>query len=155
MKDRYGFYFPRKSRLVTNREMDNSAWVYDFLTFVRVLCVRENVTPTMFISFIADQYRDLECSIVDEQGNEIFLDFSAFEVPEETLLANDDRAERAIERLREWIEDRFYAPCTPRPHIRKEARERVQVIATIIRAAYPYEALMWGRRPANDNTPQA
>jgi hypothetical protein len=47
----------------------------------------------------------------------------------------------------------------PRPgvrcHVRVEARPRVAVMSTILRAHYPVAARLWPREVANDNEPPA
>ena len=76
--------------------------------------------------------------VVDEDGREVPLDLEELEVPN----------------LRFWMRDYACAPCRPglRPRLRREARERMRVIATILRALDPLGATLWGVAVANDET---
>lgn len=53
----------------------------------------------------------------------------------------------------EWWRDFCNKPCDPDiiPRVRREARARVIALGSILRAAFPVEAALWGIRPANDN----
>ena len=76
----------------------------------------------------------------DAKRNEIYLNMQEFERLH----------------IREWFRDFCCTPCSPdvEPRVRGEAKERVRILATILKAHNPDEALIWGVRAANDNDTQ-
>lgn len=105
-----------QSRLVTDRELSDPA----FIRRLRDDCYRLNISSYQWLDFLTDQYRDLRGCIVDERGRTVFLDMDVFEVPH----------------IRDWFRDFCCTPCPPHitPYVRGEARERVRVLATILRS---------------------
>jgi hypothetical protein len=86
---------------------------------------------------LIDWLRDYRGAIVNTKGDPVDLDTSVFE----------------IESIRDWFRD----TCCTLPtrsgahYVRVEAQPRFIVMATILRATFPKESLMWGLRAANDN----
>lgn len=86
---------------------------------------------------LVDWLRDYRGLIIDANGYPVDLDTSVFET----------------ESIRDWFRDTC---CTlPTPHgaryVRVEVQPRFIVMATILRATFPKESLMWGVCAANDN----
>ena len=127
----HGYCRKTSSRIVSDDEM-TPAFVSDVKETARSL----NVSPYDWREHLSDLYRDYKGRIIDEDGNEVFLDTEVFEFPHH----------------REWSRD-FMAHLAEgsAPRIRAESRERIRVMASILRAAFPAEADMWGVRAANDN----
>ena len=93
-----------------------------------------------WVDFVSDLYRDFSGCIVDQNDKEILLDLEVFEVPSN----------------REWFRDWANSPLPEGkvPRLRAESRERIRVLATILRAHFRDAAMLWdGVRPANDNNP--
>ncbi len=111
-------------------------FITDFRRFLVSYSFRERLLPSEWHEHVCSLYRDYRGWMKDKAGSEVFLDMDAFEVPH----------------IREWFRD-FIQPVPPgvQPRIRTEARERVRVLATIMRAHFPAEAMLWGMRAANDN----
>ena len=122
-----------KTRIVTDNELANSGFLRDG----RATCFRQNIRPSHWLDHTSDLYRDYRGIIVDAEGHEIILNLQVLEVPF----------------IREWFRDFCCTPCTPnvRPRVRGLARARARVVLTILRASFPNEAMLWGKRPANDN----
>lgn len=123
----------RTSLIANDDELANM----DFVRDVRMFAVSLNVTPDRWLDFISDLYRDFNGKIVNGDGEEVLLDFEPLE----------------RDGIREWFKDWACKGADPsKPvRLRREARERVRVIATILRSQYPGEAIVWGIRAANDN----
>lgn len=104
-------------RLVTDRELADPA----FIRRLRDFCFALNISSYQWLDFLTDQYRDLRGCIVDHTGRTVFLDMDVFEVPH----------------IRDWFRDFCCTPCPPHitPYVRGEAKERVRVLATILRTA--------------------
>jgi hypothetical protein len=124
----------RKSvRLVSHRELASPSFISDVRTFAHSLRLSRDAWQNQLV----DWYRDYPGRIVDMSGNEVDLDISVFEVSS----------------IRDWFRD----TCCRQPtinggrYVRAEARQRFIVMATILRATFPTESLMWGMRAANDN----
>ncbi|MGD1923186.1 MAG: hypothetical protein ACFB03_03215 [Paracoccaceae bacterium] len=84
-------------------------------------------------------YRDVPGVIVDDLRREVQLDLTPLE-----------------EAPYEWWRDFCCRPCRPDTpvRVRAEARNRVIVLGTILRATSVAEAYLWGMQPpANDNRP--
>jgi hypothetical protein len=121
------------AKLVSDSELSDPEFIRDVRGFAHGL----NVSSYHWRDFLTDLLRDYKGWIEGPDGTEAFLNMRAFE----------------IENQRAWFRDFC---CTPtkdhiKPYVRKEARGRAKILATILRAAYPNEALMWGVRAANDN----
>lgn len=96
---------------------------------------------------LSDWLRDYPGRFVDALGQIQSLDLSHLEYPE-----GEEKDEVPYAR---WYQDFCNTPCPPdvTPFVRKEAWERVRIIATLLRATYPVRASTWGKIPANDNRP--
>jgi hypothetical protein len=122
-----------KSRLASDSELSDPEFIRDVRDFAYSL----NISSYQWREYLNNLYRDYRGWIEGTDGLEVFLNMRVFE----------------IENHRAWFRDFC---CTPtkdhiKPYVRKEARGRVQILATILRAAYPDKTMMWGVRPANDN----
>ena len=151
-----GSYSQTPTRLVDDRELDNPAFLRDFKNFAAGL----SLSPGRWVDYLSNEYMHFPGTII-HQGKQVSLDLEVFEVPEDDLFNTNDNpvtdhdAEVIHERLRNWFKE-FCRPCPAHvtPHVRKEARERVRVMATILRARNPKAAMLWGRMDAvNDNDP--
>jgi hypothetical protein len=102
-------------RLVTDRELADPA----FIRSLRDFCFGLNVSSYCWLDFLTDQYRDLRGCIVDQLGRTVFLDMDVFEVPH----------------IRDWFRDFCCTRCPPHitPYVRGEAKERVRILATILK----------------------
>jgi len=132
-----GYCRNRSAWLVTDKELDNPEFVRD----VREAARAEAVSPDHWIDHITRLYRDYRGWITVIGGGRVFLDMDEFERPS----------------IREWFRDFCVTPCPPEitPRVRDEARERVRILATILRALNPERAQFWGLRSDNDNEPTA
>lgn len=108
-----------------------------FLTDVRLSARKKNVSSHRWLDYLCSLYRDYDGTIFDHDGKEVLLDLEAFESVQ----------------IREWFRSWISAPDAgdKPPRLRSESRERVRLLATILRAAFPGEARLWGVEPANDN----
>lgn len=124
------------SRIFGDEVFSNRYWLVDFKCFLNGYSFRQKLMPGDWHDHIADLYCNYKGWISGPSGEEVFLDTQVFEVAH----------------IREWFRD-FIQPVREgtTPRLRREARERVRVLATIMRAFYPEEAMMWGVRAANDN----
>lgn len=107
-----------RTRLVTDSELADPA----FIRTLRDLCYSLNVSSYHWLDFLTDLYRDYRGCIVDEVGRTVLLDMEVFEVPH----------------IRDWFRDFCCTPCPPNitPYVRGEAKERVRILATILRARW-------------------
>lgn len=123
------------TQLVSDAELKNGVFVCDG----RAACVAQNKNPEEWIEHVNNLYRDYHGRIFDAEGHEVILNMDVFETPF----------------IREWFRDFACTPCRPgiRPRIRAEAKPRVRVLFTLMRAHFPESAKLWGARPANDNDP--
>ena len=121
------------SLIVSDAELRNPEFVRD----VRTHASRMALTRDGWLPWLENAYRDYPGMIVDASGDPVPLDLSVFETAS----------------IRDWFRD-FAVRETPahvRPRLRVEARERVLVLATLLRAIDPKAASSWGIRAANDN----
>ena len=124
------------ARIVSDEVLSNASWLIDFKRFLVQYSFAKKLKPGDWQDHLADLYCNYKGWIRGPSGEEIFLDTQAFEIPH----------------IREWFRDFIQPiPQSVRPRIRGSARERVRVLATIMRAHYPVEASLWGVRAANDN----
>ena len=122
-----------KVHLVRDSEISNPDFIRDLRDFAFSL----NISSYSWREHLHDLYRDYRGWIVGEDGREVFLNMRIFE----------------FDSHRAWFRDFCCTPTSEfiKPYVRKEARGRARILATILRAAYPHEAMLWGVRPANDN----
>lgn len=121
-------------RLVTDAELESGVFVTDVKTFAS----RLRIPRRRFVDWLTDGYRDAEVYIVDEEGNPVDLDFEALE---------EEDGDEVRNRIEDWLKDWLKRPerhFTPR--LRVEARERVRLVATLLRAIFPKESVVWGMR---------
>ena len=130
-----GFCEQIRTKIVSDDELSNP----DFVRDVRNFSANLSIDPTSWLEALYDMYCQYPGWIVDRNGHEQFLDLEHFEVPY----------------IREWFRDWACSPLSQdvRPRVRGESRERIRVLGTILRTKYPEPAMMWGVRPANDNSP--
>ncbi|WP_417449549.1 hypothetical protein [Kordiimonas sp.] len=130
-----GYCRKRAAKLVVDGELNNPDFIRDLRSYTSSL----EVSCDQWQDYLADLYRDYPGQILDQHGREVFLDMEVFEVPN----------------IRYWFRDWCNTPCPTNivPRLRAEARTRVQVLATILRAHNPGAATTWGVRAANDNEP--
>ena len=121
--------------IVRDGHLDNPEFVRD----VRASAYRLNVGYRRWHNFITAEYMKFDGWIMGPDGKETYLDTSVLERPS----------------IDYWFRDFCCRPCPPetRPRVRRAARQRVIVLATILKASAPREAQQWGVRPANDNIP--
>lgn len=126
------------AQLFSDRELYREYFLYDFRAFLVSYTIKHDLCFSEWLDHLCDLYRDYRGRIKGADGQEVFLDMSVFEVPH----------------IREWFRDFIrLVPPGVQPRLRPEARERVRVLATIMRANFPSEGMMWGLRAANDNAP--
>lgn len=85
--------------------------------------------------FLAESYCNYPGRIVDEAGMEVMLNMDVFEWPG----------------VRYWFRD-FCKPAPDHivPRVRSVSKQRIIVMASILRAIHPAPASLWGRTIAND-----
>lgn len=120
-------------RFVTDAELADPK----FLKGVRATARALNYSPSDWLDRIYDFYRDFDGVIVDANCDEVFLDLEVFET----------------DHIREWFRDWICKPMADgvRPRLRGESKERIRIIATILRAQFPFDTIQW--LAANDNFP--
>lgn len=107
-----------------------------FLRDLRAYARAMQLTPDAWEQFLAAAYRDYPGRIVDRDGEESNLDTSVFDAPE----------------IRTWFRDMCRVlPDHVCPRLRREARERYKVLASILRARDPVGTRLWSKPIANDN----
>lgn len=120
----------------TDDEIKRPFFLADMKTFLVVYSFEHHLLPSEWHDHMVGLYRDYRGWIKGEGGQEIFLDLSVFE----------------LLHIREWFRDYIQiVPNGVETRLRGESKERVRILATIIRTHYPVEASLWGIRPANDN----
>jgi len=122
-----------KTRLVSDSELSNPEFIRDVRDFARSL----GVSSYHWRDFLNNLYRDYQGWIPRSDGREVFLNMRVFE----------------FDNARNWFRDFCCRPTKNHvtPYVRREARGRAKILATILRAAYPEAAIMWGIRAVNDN----
>ena len=130
---RHGFCCNRTAKLFTNKELSKPDMIRD----IRAYAYSLSIPYTRWHEYAVNLYRDYQGWICGPGGNEVLLDTEVFEA----------------DNIAYWFRAFCCTPCPDDvvPYVRGEARERVRVLATILRAANPKAALMWGVRAANDN----
>ena len=123
------------SRLVSDEELSNP----EFVRAVRAKALNLQIPACLWHDHLVDLYRDLSGVILGSDGSEAYLDMDVFE----------------RENIHLWFREFCCRPCPEfvAPRVRAEARERVRILASVLRASYPIEARYWGC-VANDNLPK-
>lgn len=139
----------------SNAELDSPLIVRDVRTTAYAAARAYNLTPSCYLNFLADQCRDFKGIFVDQFGFETYPNIErVFEASEKALFSSGGDAEKHIESVRKWFKEWCCSPPSPsykrQPHVKCEARERVRVVATILRASFPEIARSWGARPYGD-----
>lgn len=127
-----GYCCQLRAKLVSDDELNNPEFIRD----LRAWTYQLDIGPDHWLDYLSDQYRDYAGTVVDD-GEPVFLDLEELERPD----------------IKYWFRDFCCTPCSPevKPRVRREARERVRVLATILRAVFPGHANSWGLRGDNDN----
>jgi len=136
------------ARLVSDRELRSPEFLRDVRNFTASL----GIPKGRLLDAIMEAGARSEARFIDHHKRPVALSF-------ESLLPADDLIDAGLggafeDKIKNWMEETFAVPVPDHvtPHVRVEARKRFRVIATILRAAYPQDAMMWGVRPANDNS---
>lgn len=121
-------------RFVSEQQVKDSDYIRDLKAFAR----RLEISDCAWHEYLTDLYKDYPGWVIGPSGREVFLNMEEFE----------------RQGIREWFRD-FLRPCpdTVQPRVRREAVERVRILATILSAHCPVQSALWGVRPANDNRP--
>jgi len=124
-----------KTRLVSDDEISNPEFIRDVRNFAYSL----GVSSYYWRDYLNNLYRDYKGWIERSDGQDVFLNMRVFEFDTHRL----------------WFRDFCCKPTRAhiRPYVRKEARGRAKILATILRATFPKKTMMWGVRAANDNRP--
>lgn len=130
-----GYCRNRSTPLVTNAELEDE----DFRRGVRRTANAEGLDADEWCDWLNDTYRDHQGWVsaeIDGEVIEVFLDMGLFETADAT----------------EWFR---YFCCTPldpdaRPRLTAVSKERIRVLATILRMRYPVAAMTWSMDVANN-----
>lgn len=109
----------------------------EFIRDVRVFAFSLGLTRDAWHETLVNWFRDYHGLIINADGEPVDLDTSVFET----------------ESIRDWFRDTCCTLPTPdgARYVRVQAQRRFIVLATILRATFPRESLLWGVRAANDN----
>lgn len=152
----YIFEPNQSAQIVTEDELENSLFIADVLNYAQGL----QITSDEWREYLTNEYTLLNTCIIDTKGNELFLDMEVFEIDDDLLFAANDNkdADEEIKKANKAIINWFeHWLCKPTPkftsNLTKLDKERLKVVATILRAANPQRAIMWGiqGKAANDN----
>ena len=114
--------------IVTDEELDDPYFLADVKTFAWKL----RIPHRRFRDWFVDGVRDSEVELVDVFGNP--ADF------------NYEEIER--EHVELWFRDWAKRPARHiHPRLRRESRERIRLIATMLRMIFPKETSVWGPVP--------
>jgi len=140
-----GFCELNKVYIVNDAEINEP----NLVKAVRNFLSENTVKPSQLIDWVFDLYRDLNANIVDQNGEQIFLELDALEYSDD--LMDTSLATQEKERLRDWCRTMTTpVAVNATPYVRAEAKERFRLLATIIIAANP--DIGWPRiLPENDN----
>jgi hypothetical protein len=146
------------ARLVSDKELGNPKFIRDVRNFAYLV----GKLPSEWKEYLNDEYAAFRGIIIDKCGCVVELDLEIFEVDDDTIFMPSEEDESASNvtlqnnRFTNWFEEWCCTPCPEdvKPTVRKESRERVRVLATILRCRNEGASLLWGKEPANDNTPQ-
>jgi len=132
----HGYCRKLTTDMVTDAELADPGFIRDLRNFAFGL----PLSCYDWLDGLNDLYRDYPGRIIGPDGGEVLLDMEQFERPN----------------ICYWFREFCCTPCPPdiTPRVRKEARNRVRVLATILRACFPADAQFWGLRADNDNQPR-
>ena len=153
-----GYCSKLNALVVTDDELQNLDFVNDVLNYAQNL----KLSPSDWRPYLTRAYADYQGRILGTHGQEEYLDMELFEVRDEILFASMDvkHASRQVtisnNAIRDWF-DYWLCHSNPRQHTNFSTitRERLRVVATILRAQNPQDAQFWGLKGkvANDNHP--
>ena len=129
-----GYCHKKTVKIVSDRELAD----VEFLKRVRATAKALDYSPSEWVEKLSNFYRDFDGAIVDDAGEEVYLDMEVLE------------AEHIREWFRDWVNKPI--PAGVRPRLRQESKERIRVLATILRARFPFDSIQW--LVANDNEKQ-
>lgn len=131
-----GFCQDKKHPIVSDQVIRDPLYLRDLKAFLKTYTFEAHIAPSEWPDHFADLYRDYTGWLHDAEGNEVFLNMDALE----------------FEFAREWFRD-FIELVQPgvMPRLRREAVERVRIIATLMSIYHPAQAMRWGKPAANDN----
>ena len=113
-------------RVVTDGALADPVFLADVKTFAG----RLRIPRRRFIDWLIDGFRDANAVLVDEHGTPVWIDF--------------DEIER--DHIDLWFRDWCKVPEDQvRPRVRAESRERIRLVATLLRAIFPKESTVWGQ----------
>ena len=112
-------------RLVTDEELMNPQFLRDIKTFAS----KCRIPRRSFVDWLVDGVRDADTVLVDGEGNPVEIDY--------------DEIER--DHIDLWFRDWAQRPeAHINPRVREESRERVRLVATMLRVIFPKESSVWG-----------
>ena len=138
----------RRARVVSDLELKNPEFIRDVREFGRAL----GKSPGEWLDYVLENYARFDGCIVNQDGRSVLLSTHIFLPTDEEV--DDGNAGLIENRMRNWFEETFVDPTPAHvtPQVRYPGSERFRIVATVLRAAYPVEAMMWGVRAANDNS---
>jgi hypothetical protein len=127
-----GYCRDRKTLIVKRDDLKS-----DFIRDVREFAFSLGLTRDAWHETLVNWLRDYRGLIINAKGDPVDLDTSVFETAS----------------IRDWFRDTCCTLPTPdgARYVRVQAQQRFIVLATILRATFPRESLLWGVRAANDN----
>ena len=136
-----------KAYLITDEEMKNPKFIRDVRSFAYVL----GFLPSEWKNYLVEEYMAFSGVIVDKKtGQNVDLNMDVFEIDDDIHFEGSSKSiSTANDTITGYFKRVCCTPCSNRPHVRCEARERFRVFATILRARNPGAAIRWG--VANDN----
>lgn len=116
---------PITVRLVSDGELSDPVFLADVKTFAS----RLRVPRRQFVDWLVDGVRDSETCLIDSAGDPVTIEFEEIEKDNIDLW------------VRDWVRmpERHVAP-----RLRAESRERVRLVATMLRMIFPKESSVWG-----------
>jgi len=131
-----GYCRKLNTQITSEAELAKAAFVADLKAYAHAC----QVSCDRWREHLLALYRDYPGEILDENGEPVWLNTSVFDG----------------EMIRYWFRD-FCQPAAAgvTPRIRREAKPRAIVMATILRAHDPAGTRLWGVRAANDAQPPA
>lgn len=128
-----GFCTELRTQLVSDIELAD----WRFRSDVRRKAHSLGYTPVEWVEAIHDLYSQYPGWVIGSDGREAFLAMEEFEKPF----------------IREWFRDWVCSlPSNPETQrLNGASKERIRILATILRAHFPVEAMLWGKEIANDN----